>query len=390
MDDGSLFCSGCGSKVEINDTVKQAHTYAATEDNIQRQTENRSFAEPKKNASSGMKTIVIAALAAVVLAGGGFFAWQMLDSRKSDAAEKARLAAEQFQADEEARLAAEQAQAEEEARLAAEQAQAEEEARLAAEKVKAEAEKALADAKQQAQQARTAEAKAKAEAEQARLAEEARLAAAEARRLELEREVRRKELEARRSKAQSAAKTAATQKPAEPKTTQATLAAGTPVRVITSSEISTDTSKTGDGFTLILNEDISYGGRIVARRGATVRGVVSESDPGGRVKGVATISVTLTGITLADGSQAAIRTNEYNMDAPGSVGKNVAVTGASTGIGAAIGAIAGGAKGAGIGAGAGAATGVGVALATRGNPAVIAPETVIPFNLTDPLTVTLR
>jgi hypothetical protein len=337
-----------------------------------------------------MKTIVIAALAAVVLAGGGFSACQMRDSKKSVTDEAARLAAEIIKAEADARLAAEQAMADEAARLAAEQAMAE------AEKIKAEAEKALAAAKQQAQRAKTAEARAKAEAEQARLAEQARKADEEARRIELERESRRQELEARRSKAQSTAKTAAAQKPAAPQTPaapraiQLTLAAGTPVGAITSSEISTRTSATGDAFSLILNEDLSYGGHIVARRGANVRGVVSESDPGGRVKGVATISITLTGITLADGSQMAIRTNEYYMDAPGSVGKDAAVTGVTTGIGAAIGAIAGGGRGAAIGAGAGAAAGVGVALATHGNPAVIAPETVITLNLTAPLTVTVR
>ena len=289
VDEGSAFCSGCGNKVEIKEPMKQTHTNAVAENNSRRQT------EPQKNAAFGMKTIVITALAVVVLAGCGFFAWHVRESKKSEAAEAARLVAEQLQAEEDARFAAEQAQAE------------------AAEQAIAEAEKALAAAKQQAQQAKTAEARAKAEAEQARLAEQASIAAAEARRMELEREARRQELEDRRRKAQSSAKQtvpqkpATPQKPAAPQVTQVTLAAGTPVRVITSSEISTQTSDTGYGFTVILNEDLGYGGQIIARRRAAVRGVVSESDPGGRVKGVATISVTLSGITLADGSLSFLR-----------------------------------------------------------------------------------
>ena len=394
MDDGSLFCSGCGSKVEINNTVKQTQTSAATENKDCPQTEYRSYAEPKKNAAAGVKIIVIAAIAAVVLAGGGFFIWQMMDNQKSVAAEQAqaqaeedaRLAAEQ--AEEDARLAAEQAQAEEDARLAVEQAQAE------AEKVRAEAEKALATAKRQVQQAKSAEAKAKAETEQIRLAAEAS-AADEAKRKELEAEIRRMELEmeerrlmAELATMQKSKKPATTQ--AAPAPTQVTLAAGTPIKVITSSEISTKSNKAGDGFTVILNEDITQGGRIIARRGAAVRGVIFESDPGGRVKGVATMSLRLSGLTLNDGGQAAIITNEYSVDAPGSVGKDVGTTAAASGLGAAIGAIAGGGKGAAIGAGAGAAGGVGVALATRGNPAVIEPETVITFNLAAPLIVTMK
>jgi septum formation inhibitor MinC len=291
---------------------------------------------------------------------------------------------------------ARQVQAAEDARAAAEQAKATQQALANAEQTLAVAEQALAAAKQQAQQAKTAEARAKAEAEQLKLAEQARIAADEARRLELEREARLLELEERRRKAQLAAKQAdtrkptAAQKPADPQkptATQITLAAGTPIRVITGSEISTQTSDTGDGFTVILNEDISHGGRVIARRGAIVGGVVSESDPGGRVRGVATISLRLNNLPLSDGGQASISTNEYSADAPSAVGKNVATGAVATGLGAAIGAIAGGGRGAVIGAGAGAAAGTGVALATQGYPAVIPSETIITFNLTAPLTV---
>jgi flagellar biosynthesis GTPase FlhF len=282
----------------------------------------------------------------------------------------------QQSAAEQARLEAEQAQVAEQARIAAEQAQVAQQALAAAEQAQAAAEKALAAAQQakSAQQAKAAEeAKAKADeeqtkaakaaAEQARAAEEARVAA------------RRAKVDARqqsRAKAQTA-----------------TLNAGTPINVITSSALSTQTVKAGDVFTMVLNDDVTEGGRVIVKRGASVRGVILDSDPGGRVKGVATMSLTLTTLTLADDNEVSVKTNEYNVEANSSVGKDVAKTGIGAGIGAAIGAIAGGARGAAIGAGIGGAAGVGTALATRGDPAVIAPETPITFNLTAPLTVTL-
>jgi hypothetical protein len=141
---------------------------------------------------------------------------------------------------------------------------------------------------------------------------------------------------------------------------------------------------------VILNEDITDGNLVIAQRGAAVRGVILESDPGGRVRGVASLSVTLSSVTLADGSLITVKTNDYQVDAPSSLGKDATRAAVATGLGAAIGAIAGGGRGAAIGAGAGAAAGTGVALATYGNPAVIAPETVITFNLSAPLTINMR
>jgi len=171
---------------------------------------------------------------------------------------------------------------------------------------------------------------------------------------------------------------------------QFTLDVGTPIKVITSSEISTKESKTGDEITMVLNENITNDGRIIARRGSTVKGVVSDSDQGGRIRGLATLSLTLDSLTLVDGGEIYVKTSEHNVEARSTVAKDVTRTGVATGIGAAIGAIAGGARGAAIGAGAGAAAGTGVALATYGDPAVIARETEITFNLISPLTVTLK
>jgi len=98
-----------------------------------------------------------------------------------------------------------------------------------------------------------------------------------------------------------------------------TVPAGTPIRVTAASRISTETAKAGDGFRMTLAADITDGDRVIASRGANVIGVISESDPEGKTKGVATMSLTLTGLTFPDGRQAPIRTNVHSVDAAGGV-----------------------------------------------------------------------
>ena len=164
---------------------------------------------------------------------------------------------------------------------------------------------------------------------------------------------------------------------------------GTPVAVVTSSLISTKTHNIGDTFEASLDKDIIDGNYVVARRGALVTGIVADSDPGGRVKGVATLSLKLNRLTLADGQEVAIATDTYAVQAKSSVKKDAAKVGIGAGIGAAIVAIAGGGKGAAIGAGV-AARGHRAALATHGDPAQVASETSITFELTAPLEASIR
>src|SRR5512135_911389 len=68
---------------------------------------------------------------------------------------------------------------------------------------------------------------------------------------------------------------------------------GTPIKIRTEAELSTKSTKTGDSFAATLAEPIVIEGKVVAPRGSRVEGRVVNSDPGGRVKGVATISVRL-------------------------------------------------------------------------------------------------
>lgn len=177
-------------------------------------------------------------------------------------------------------------------------------------------------------------------------------------------------------------------KPEPPKARVATLEAGTRIAVRTTSAISTRTAETGERFEATLAEPIMDGDWVIAPRGATVDGKVVASDPGGRVKGRASLSVQLTSLTLADGRKVPISTRSISREAASTKKKDAAKIGIGAGIGAAIGAIAGGGKGAAIGAGVGGAAGTGTVMATKGDAAVIPSETVLTTTLSAPVRIT--
>jgi hypothetical protein len=121
---------------------------------------------------------------------------------------------------------------------------------------------------------------------------------------------------------------------------------------------------------------------VVAKKGATVEGTVADSDPGGRVNGVAHLSLRLDRLTLADGRTVVLETSRLSREAKSTKKKDAMKVGIGAGLGAAIGAIAGGGKGAAIGAGAGGAGGGGSVLGTRAHAGVIPAESQLGFRLT--------
>jgi len=178
--------------------------------------------------------------------------------------------------------------------------------------------------------------------------------------------------------------------PPPPPPPQVTLNAGLniPVRLIDG--LSTERTNAGDGFTGTLDGPLVVDGLVIAERGARVEGRVVSSDKGGKVKGVAFLSIQLTRIHLSDGQTISVRTDPYERHAEASHGTDAEKVGAGAAIGAIIGAIAGGGKGAAVGAGVGGGAGAGDVMLTRGKPATIASETKITFRLAAPLTVTER
>jgi hypothetical protein len=167
-----------------------------------------------------------------------------------------------------------------------------------------------------------------------------------------------------------------------------TLPSGSTIAVITMTSLSTKTHKTGDPFEAVLDQTLKIDDVVVAGRRAAVTGVVSSSDPGGRVNGVASMTLNLKTIRTESGELLSVTTRSLRKNAHTTKKKDAMKIGIGSGIGAAIGAIAGGGKGAAIGAGVGAGGGTGLVLATHGDPAVVPSESLLRFKLTAPVTYT--
>jgi hypothetical protein len=158
--------------------------------------------------------------------------------------------------------------------------------------------------------------------------------------------------------------------------------------VFTTSTISTKSNKTGEPFTAVLAKSIVDGDWVIAKQGSRVEGVIVDADPGGRVKGVASMTLQLRRLTLSDGRTVELDTDTFIQEAKSTKGRDAKRTAIGAGVGAAIGAIAGGGSGAAIGAAVGGGTGAAASLATRGDPAELAPETELRFTLNSSVSIT--
>jgi hypothetical protein len=136
------------------------------------------------------------------------------------------------------------------------------------------------------------------------------------------------------------------------------LPAGTWITIRVDTPLSSNSSAPGQPFTGTLSQPLVVNGFVVARRGQTIGGVVSDVRKAGRVKGTSMLAFELTEISLVDGQQLPVRTQLMEFAGGTSHGTDALAIGATTGTGAAIGAIAAGGMGAGVGAAAGAAASV--------------------------------
>jgi hypothetical protein len=162
--------------------------------------------------------------------------------------------------------------------------------------------------------------------------------------------------------------------------------AGTVIQVRTSDWLSSDKNHKGDQFMGTLAAPIIVNGWVVARRGQSVTGQVTDAVRAGRVKGVSKLQLDLGQLTLVDGQLIPVQTTLLNASAGTSKGRDASAIAVTTGTGAAIGAAAGGGVGAGIGAGAGFVASVAGVLLTRGKPTIIPPEDVLTFKVENPIT----
>jgi hypothetical protein len=166
-----------------------------------------------------------------------------------------------------------------------------------------------------------------------------------------------------------------------------TLQSGAFVTIRVSQWLSSDRNQAGDTFYATLAQPLIVDGVVVARKGSTVMGRVSEAHKAGRVEGTSGLGLQLTNLSLVDGQQVSIQSQVVDRKGTTSVGRDAAAIGTTTAVGAGIGAAAAGGVGAGIGAGAGlVASTVGVLL-TRGRPTEVYPETMLTFRLDAPVAI---
>jgi hypothetical protein len=166
-----------------------------------------------------------------------------------------------------------------------------------------------------------------------------------------------------------------------------TVRPGTYITVRVDQWLSSDKNQQGDSFFASLAEPLVVDGVVVAQRGQTVSGRITEAHKAGRVDGNSHLGIELTGLTLVDGQQVGIRSEVVTHNGQSSVGRDVAAVGTTTAIGAIIGAGAADGRGAAIGAGAGAAAGLIGVLLTRGKATVIYPESLLTFQLEAPVPI---
>lgn len=176
--------------------------------------------------------------------------------------------------------------------------------------------------------------------------------------------------------------------PREPRVV--TIPAGERLSVRIDNTLSSARNRADDTFFATLDEQLIVDGLIVADTGARLQGRIVEARQAGRLKGVAHLAFELTHLDTDDGQRVEIRTSVFSMDGRRTRGKDLKKVAMGAGAGAILGAIFGGGKGAAIGAASGAGAGAGTAAATRGEPAVIEPETRLEFRLTNGVTITER
>jgi hypothetical protein len=165
-----------------------------------------------------------------------------------------------------------------------------------------------------------------------------------------------------------------------------TLPAGTRLSVRLGQSLDTKRDRPGTPFVAHVAVAVLSDGAVIVPRGAVCQGHLAESKPSGRLKGRATMRLSLDSIEL-NGRKYMIDTTGSAFVSKNHKKRNLALIGGGAGTGAGIGAIAGGGVGALIGAGAGATAGTVGAVVTGKRNVHLASETRLTFRLREPLRV---
>jgi len=171
--------------------------------------------------------------------------------------------------------------------------------------------------------------------------------------------------------------------------TEVTIPSGTTLRLELTSAVGSDTSRVEQPVSATLRSPVTINGQVAVPAGSEVRGVVTDAEGSGRVKGRARIAVRFNSLR-ANGESYDIKTSGYAQTAEATKKKDAEKIAIGAGAGAALGAILGGGGGAAKGAAIGGAGGTGVVLATKGKEVRLGPGAAITTRLTAPITVRVR
>ena len=163
-----------------------------------------------------------------------------------------------------------------------------------------------------------------------------------------------------------------------------TVPAGTRILIRTIDPIDTTKQKTGYRFTASLETNLQVEDTVVAPRGTTVYGRLTNAASSGRFKGSSELTLELTDIVI-NGTAAPLLTSTYEVKGKGEGGNTAKKVVGGAGLGALIGGIAGGGTGAAIGVLAGAAGGTAIAASKKGEQLQIPSESLLEFRLEQPV-----
>jgi hypothetical protein len=168
---------------------------------------------------------------------------------------------------------------------------------------------------------------------------------------------------------------------------QLTVKPGTFVMVRVNQMLSSNKNQPGDVFSATLMQPMVVDGVVVAQRGQTVMGRVAEAQKA-KSGHDSRLGLELTGLTLADGTQAAVHSQLVaRQGATTPAGQEVGAVASTTAVGAGVGAAAARGTGAAAGAGAGAAAGIIGVMVTHNHPTVVYPETALTFRIETPVAI---
>ena len=169
-----------------------------------------------------------------------------------------------------------------------------------------------------------------------------------------------------------------------------TVPAGTAISVRTNEAVDSRNASEGQTFSAVVVDDVKGGsGEILIPKNSDAQLVIRKVATGGTT-GSPELTLDLNSVTV-NGRNYIVSTADVNKQGNSGIGKNkrtAEMVGGGAVFGTLLGAIAGGGKGAVIGAVAGAAAGGTAQVLTKGKEVKVPAETVLKFQLDQPVTLT--